>query len=75
MRCGRGVRVSHLVEPAGGDVEDESAQGFVFGDERAGLDGAHRLTHVLLEITECFGGPFRFDAGLVLDGSVELVRR
>jgi len=31
---------THLVKPAGGDVEDEPPQGFVFGDERACLDAA-----------------------------------
>ena len=62
-----------LVELAGGDVEDEPAQRFVFGDERAGLDAAQRLTHVLFQIGERLGGPLRLDAGLVLDGALELV--
>ena len=62
-----------FVKPAGGHVEDESAQGFVFRDERTGVDAAQRLTHVFFEIGERLGGPLRFDTGLVLDGALELV--
>ena len=39
--------VGDLVELAGRDVEDETAQRFVQDDERAGLDPAQGLTHVL----------------------------
>src|SRR4029450_10320862 len=43
------------------------------GDERAGLDPAHRLTHFLLEVAERLRRPARLDASLVLGSAFELV--
>src|SRR3954449_1487147 len=62
-----------LVEPASRDVEHEAAQRLVFGDERARLDPPDGLTHILGNIDEGFGGPFRLDADLVLDLLLEPV--
>lgn len=60
-------------EPAGRHVEDEPTQRLVLGDERTDLDPAQGLTHILGQIAEGLGGPAWFEAGLVLDATLEVV--
>ena len=64
-----GACLDHLVQLACGDVEDEAPDRVFVRDERAGLDAGDRLSHVLIQVGERLGGPFRLDAGLVLDGA------
>src|SRR5659263_50205 len=63
----------HLAQQPGGDVEHEAPHGFGVRDERAGLDAGDGLPHVLVQVGEGLGGPLRLDAGLVLDGALEVV--
>src|SRR5215471_16115867 len=63
----------HLVEPARGDVEDESTDGVRVRHERAGLDPGDRLAYVLVQVGEGLGAPGRLDPGVVLDRPLERV--
>jgi hypothetical protein len=63
----------YFVQFACGDVEDEAQDGVFVWDEGAGLDAGDRLPDVFIEVGECFGGPWWLDAGVVLDGALELV--
>src|ERR1700722_7486566 len=57
--------LADLVELAGGHVEDEAAYRVLVRDERARLDPGGGLPHVLVQVGERLGRPFRLDAGLV----------
>src|SRR5215469_10030773 len=62
-----------LSELAGRHVEDEPAHVLGVRYERADLDPADRLPHVLVQVGEGLGAPLWLDPGVVLDGPLELV--
>src|SRR5215471_10167385 len=68
-----GGSLAHLVELARGYVEDKATDLVRAWEEWAGLDPADRLADVPRCVGECLYRPWRPDAGLFLDLTLELV--